>query len=138
MIDYTILITRADCDTATAELDFELKTFSTRDATLDLADERGDRAQASASAQLASLDGRIAAAENLLAATGIAAELREATTDDLALLRAQRTKLDKRTRQQGGVRRFLAAVDAQQVADQVATLTAARAGVAAHRATLPA
>ena len=138
MIDYQLLTTQAECDAATAELDFELKTYSTRDANLDLADERGERAQTSATAQLAALDGKIAAAQNLLAAPGIADELRDTTTDDLALLQAQRTKLAKRTRQQAGVRRFLSSVDAQQVADQVATLTAARAGVAAHRATLSA
>lgn len=138
MIDYALLTTQAECDTATAELDFELRTFSTRDANLDLADERGERAQASAAAQLAALDGKIAAALNLLAAPGIDPALQETTTDDLALLQAQRTKLAKRTRQQAGVRRFLASVDAQQVADQVATLTAAKTGVAAHRATLPA
>ena len=137
MINYSLLTSRAECDAATTELDFELKTFSARDLNLDVADDRGERAQASGTAQLAALDGKIAAAQSLLAATGIAPDLHDATTDDLALLQAQRTKLAKRTRQQAGVARFLAAVDAQQVADQVATLTAAKAGVATRRAALP-
>ena len=137
MINYSLLTSRAECDAATTELDFELKTFSARDLNLDVADDRGERAQASGTAQLAALDGKISAAQSLLAAPGIAPDLHDATTDDLALLQAQRTKLAKRTRQQAGVARFLAAVDAQQVADQVATLTAAKAGVATRRAALP-
>lgn len=138
MIDYSLLTTRAECDEATADLDFELLTFTTRDANLDLADQRADRSKASGTDQLAQLDGKITAAESLLAATGIAASLRDATTDDLALLRAQRTKLAKRTRLTTGTTRFLATVDAQQIADQVATLTTAKTGVATHRATLTA
>jgi hypothetical protein len=136
MIDYALLTDRAECDAATADLDFELLTSTTRDANLDLADLRADRSQASSTGQLAVLDGKITAAESLIAATGIAPALLEATTDDLALLRAQRTKLAKRNRLSTGTTRFLASVDAQQIADQVATLTAAKAGVVTHRATL--
>ncbi|GAA4365253.1 hypothetical protein GCM10023185_35410 [Hymenobacter saemangeumensis] len=136
MIDYALLTTRAECDTATTELDFELLTYTTRDANLDLADMRADRSLSSTAGQLALLDGRISAAQNLLAAPGIDAALLEKTTDDLALMRAQRTKLAKRNRLSTGTTRFLASVDAQQISDQVATLTAAKAGVAAHRATL--
>lgn len=138
MVDYTLLTNRAECDAATADLDFELLTYTTRDANLDLADLRADRSQATSTGQLALLDGKITAAESLLAATGIAPALLEATTDDLALLRAQRTKLAKRNRLSTGTTRFLASVDAQQVTDQVATLTTAKAGVVAHRATLSA
>ncbi|MBC8085505.1 MAG: hypothetical protein H7Z21_20085 [Hymenobacter sp.] len=138
MIDYLLLTTRAECDVATAELDFELLTFTTRDANLDLADLRADRNQASGTSQLAQLDSKIAADESLIAAPGIDAALLEATIDNLALQRAQRTKLAKRTRLSTGTSRFLASVDAQQVSDQVATLTAAKTGVATHRATLPA
>ncbi|MGI4874642.1 MAG: hypothetical protein ACRYFX_26090 [Janthinobacterium lividum] len=49
----------------------------------------------------------------------------------------QRTRRAKRTRLSTGVIRLLAVVDAEQVARQVATLTDVKAGIAAHRATLP-
>ena len=58
MIAYALLTTRAECDAATADLDFELLTFTTRDANLDLADLRADRSQATSTGQLALLDGK--------------------------------------------------------------------------------
>ncbi|AMR27014.1 hypothetical protein A0257_07760 [Hymenobacter psoromatis] len=73
----------------------------------------------------------------MLAAPGIDAGLTE-TTDELAALQVQRTRLAKRGRLSTGVTRFLAVVDSEQVAQQVATLTTVKAGIAAHRATLPA
>ncbi|SHK39998.1 hypothetical protein [Hymenobacter psychrotolerans] len=137
-LKYDTLTTRAECDAALAEVEFELKTYLTRDATGELADERADRTQASTSSQLARVEARIASSEAVLATAGIDDETRETTTDELAALRVQRTRLAKRQRQATGLARFLAAVDAEQVAQQVATLSSVKDGIAAHRATLAA
>ena len=137
-MDYSSLTTRAECDTATTEVDFEMRTFASRDTAGDLAGERAERTQASTASQLAKVDAKIASANAVLAAPGIDADLQETTTDELAALQVQRTKLVKRGRLSTGVVRFLAVVDAEQVAQQVATLTAVKAGIATHRATLTA
>ena len=137
-MEYTSLTTRAECDTATAEIDFELKTFTIRDASIDLADERADRTKASTTSQLAKIDAKIASNTALLAVPSIDADTRETATDELAAYQVRRTALAKRNRLATGVTQFLADVDAEQVATQVATLTTIKAGIVAHRATLPA
>ena len=137
-MDYSSLKTREECDLAKAEVEFERRTFANRDEDADIADVRAGRTQASTTSQLAKVEARIASANAVLAAPGIDAELQETTTDALAALQVQRTRLEKRQRQSSGLARFLAAVDAEQVAAQVAALTAIIAGIDAHRATLPA
>ncbi len=136
--DFTLLTTRAECDAATAEAEFELKTFSTRDANIGLADERADRTQTSTASQLAQVDAKIASNTALLAVAALDADTRETATDELAALHVRRTGLAKRNRLATGVTRFLATVDAAQIAAQVATLTSVKAGIATRRATLPA
>ncbi|MDO7876794.1 hypothetical protein Q5H93_18760 [Hymenobacter sp. ASUV-10] len=137
-MDYSSLKTREECDLAKAEVEFERRTYANRDEDADIADVRAGRTQASTTSQLAKVEARIASANAVLAAPGIDAELQETTTDELAALQVQRTRLVKRQRQSSGLARFLAAVDAEQVAAQVATLTTIIAGIDAHRATLPA
>ncbi|TYZ09315.1 hypothetical protein FY528_11260 [Hymenobacter lutimineralis] len=137
-LDYTTLSDRAQCDAATAEVDFELRSFSVRDSNLDLADERAERTQTSTAAQLARVEAKIASNDILLATAGIDEETRETATDERAALLVQRTRLQKRARQAQGVSRFLADVDVEQIAKQVEVLTAVKAGIATHRATLPA
>ncbi|GAA4356790.1 hypothetical protein GCM10023185_20930 [Hymenobacter saemangeumensis] len=138
MPSYSLLTDRSLCDTAIAEVDFELKTYTTRDAVGELADDRASRTQTSTAAQLASVNAKIAVADAVLAAPGIDDELRETTTDERAALLVRRTALSKRNRQASGVTRFLAELDAEQIDGQVAILNAARAGIVTHRATLPA
>ena len=135
---YATLTDRAMCDAALAEVNFELKTFATRDANLELADDRADRSQTSTAAQLAKVNAKIATQDILLATPGLDAETLETAGDERAALLVQQKRLTKRGQQSSGVSRFLADVDAQQIADQVATLTAVRDGITAHRATLPA
>ena len=112
-MDFSALTTRAECDAATAEVAFELRTFTARDVVADVSGERADRSQASTSTELAKTDTKIANAQALLAAPGISAETREEATDELAALQVQRTRLAKRQRQAGGLPRFLALVDAE-------------------------
>ncbi|WP_046245332.1 hypothetical protein [Hymenobacter terrenus] len=137
-MDYSSPTTWAECDEAKEELDFELKTFTVRDASLDLAFERADRSKASTSSELAKVDSKIASNTALLGVASIDAQTREEATDELAALQVRRTTLTKRKRLTTGVVRFLGEVDAEQIASQVATLTAIRDGIAPHRATLSA
>ncbi|MFD2787302.1 hypothetical protein [Hymenobacter rubripertinctus] len=136
--DYALLTTRAECDAATADVTFELKTFSYRDTGLDIADERASRSQISGAAALAKKDGEILIAQGQAALAGLSAEQQQDANDALELLQAQRKKIMKGNRTSAGTDRFLSTVDAAQVQSQVDVLTAVLSGIAAHRATLPA
>lgn len=137
-LDYTILTDRAQCDQATEEIDFELKAFSARDLNADVADDRADRSKTTTTIQLAKVNGEIASLDYRLAQPGLDATVLTDLGDEREAFVVQRKKLMKRNAQVTGVERFLAAVDVEQIAQQVATLTQVKAGIAAHRATLPA
>ena len=136
--DYSFLTTWAECDAAKADVEFELKTFSYRDTGLDLAGERASRSQTSGAAALAKKDSDILAAQNQAAVAGLTPQQKQDADDEVELLQAQRKKIVKANRVSAGTDRFLATVDAAQVQGQVDVLTAALAGIAARRATLPA
>ena len=135
-MDYSSLTNWAICDAAKAEIEFELKTFTTREAVGELADTRIERTKSSTTAQLTAVNSKIAAADILLSTTGIAPDLLERTTDDRAALLVRRTTLTKRGRNTAGLDHFLSDVDAEQVDAQVAKLTTIKDGIATHRATL--
>jgi predicted aminopeptidase len=136
-LDYSTLTDRAMCDKASEEIDFELLTFSAHDVNDNLADKRTERTQSSTTSQLAVVEAKIASKQAILAATGIDDDTRENTQTELDTLLIQRRKLQKRGRQASGYKEFLADVDAEQNAAQVALLTSIKAGIAQHRATLP-
>jgi|GEM_PF-1550818 len=137
-LDYTLLATIAECDEATAEVDYELLTYTTRDANIDLSEVRADRTQASVTAQLNALNTTIASTEAILGLTTIDPETRakNALEHDNAV--GQRNKLLKRAKQTTNVTHFLADVKVEQIEKQVEMLTAAKAGIAARRAVLAA
>ncbi len=137
-VDYSLLTDRAMCDAATAEINFELKTYTTRVAQGELTDTRTERTATSTTAQLARVNAQIATQDILLATPGLDADTLSVAADEHAALLVRRTALTKRNRLASGLDRFLADVDTDQVAAQVATLTTAKEGVATRRAALPA
>ena len=136
--DYSLLTTWAECDAATADVTFELKTFSYRDAGLEITGERAGRSQASGAAALAKKDGEILGAQGQAAVPGLTPQQQQDANDAVELLQAQRKKIMKANRVSAGTARFLGTVDAAQVQGQVDVLTAALKGIADRRATLPA
>ncbi|SDY58086.1 hypothetical protein [Hymenobacter psychrophilus] len=136
--DYTLLTNWAECDAATADVNFELKTYSYRDTGLDLADERADRSQASGAAALAKKDGEILTAQGQAALPSLTPQQQQDALDVVELLQSERKKIMRGNRTSAGTARFLKTVDAAQVQAQVDVLTAVLAGIATQRATLPA
>lgn len=136
--DYSLLTTWAECDAATADVTFELKTFSYRDTGLDLAGERASRSQASGAAALAKKDSEILVAQGQAAVPGLTPQQQQDALDAVELLQAQRKKIMKNNRASVGTDRFLSTVDAVQVQGQVDVLTDALAGIATRRAQLSA
>ncbi|MDO7874422.1 hypothetical protein Q5H93_06730 [Hymenobacter sp. ASUV-10] len=136
--DYSFLTTWAECDAASEDVTFELKTFSHRDTGLDIADERADRSLASGTAALAKKDSEILIAQGQAALPGLSAEAQQDAADKVELLQAQRKQIVKRNRVSKGTDRFLGTVDAFQVQKQVEALTQVLAGIATRRAQLTA
>lgn len=132
-LDYTKLTTRAQCDEATAEVDYRLLTFTTRDANTTLADTRTTRTKTSASAQLDEVNGEILSAESILALPTTSAKTREAKTDELEALRLQKKRLEKRTRLDTGFDAFIDDVNEEQNDTLTTLLTTIKAGFAQRR-----
>lgn len=138
ILDYTTLKDHAQCDAATAEVDFELLSFTVRDVTSDLDDKRAERLQSTSTTQLAAVELKITSVEAILALTSITEEEREEKDNELGGLKKQRKKLQKRLLQVSGVSEFLTDVDIIQNEQQVELLTEVKAGIARHRDTLSA
>jgi len=132
-IDYSVLETIEDCDKADKEVDFELKTFNTRDANLDLADDRADRSQGNTAAQLSKVNGEIANLDYRLAQPGLDAQTLADLSDEREAYVVQRKKLEKRNRQTKGAARLLADVDTGQIDIQITFLQQVKAGIAVRR-----
>ncbi|WP_156176333.1 hypothetical protein [Hymenobacter terrenus] len=135
-IDYTILTDLAQCDAADADVTFELKTFAARDINADVADERADRSKTDITAQLSKVTGEISSLDYRLAEPGLDAKVLSDLTDEREALVVLRKKLTKCSQQVTGTNRFLAQVDVEQIAQQVALLTTVKAGIATRRAAL--
>ena len=135
-VDYALLTDRAMCDAATAEIDFELKTFTTREAQGGLTDTRSTRTATTTTAELAKTNSLIASKDVLLATPGLDAVTLQDAADERAALLVHRTALTKRGRLTSGLDRFLTEVNGAQIDTQVTTLTTIKAGIATHRATL--
>lgn len=132
-LDYSKLINHAQCDEATAEVDYRLLTFTTRDANTILADTRTTRTKTSASARLDEVNGEILSAESILALPTTSAKTREEKTDELAALRVQKKRLEKRARQDTGFDAFIDDVDQEQNDTLTTLLTTIKAGIARRR-----
>ncbi|PJJ58946.1 hypothetical protein [Hymenobacter chitinivorans] len=126
------------CDEATAEIDFQIKTYTTQEAQSELTDTCAKWTATRKAAKLVKMNARIASQDILLATPGLdAATLQEATNERAALL-VQRTGLSKTKSLASGVTRFFIGVDTELMAQQVAKLTTVKQGIAVHRDTLSA
>lgn len=136
--DKNLLTSHAECDEATAELDAELDTLQHRDDTIAYHDRQDGRVATKTASRLAVLGARIASYTTTLAQPDLDATTRRTVEDQLLTATYQKTKLTNRAAARTGAAAFLADVDAEQVARQVAALTEAKALVATRRAELPA
>ena len=116
---------QAECDEALADLAAELDTYQHRTTNLDYADRRADRVVTDVSAQLAGVNAEIAAYTAILATPSLTASLRKTNESKLRRANDRKDNLAERGQARTGSAAFLAAVDAEQVVAQVATLTGA-------------
>lgn len=135
-IAYAALTTFALCDAATRKLTFRVKSLTTRDAVLDLAEDRADLSQEAIAAQLLKVNGQLAEVAFKLTQPGLDPVATATLTDDEDALKIQRRRLERRATQVAGLDEFLADVDAEEVDVRVAKLEQVLAGIVAHRATL--
>ena len=130
------LTTRAECDDALKGLTAELATYQHRDSNTTYADGLAQTRATTTAGRLAKATDDVAHYTIEAARAGLTpTELRRAQ-GALITATAQHGRLALATTAQTGSEAYLADVDADQIDAQIATLTAAKTGVTAHRATL--
>ncbi len=134
----TTLTTRAQCDEALASLAAEVRTYQHRNTNLAFADETATLNQADTATQLAGATASVTFFTDSLARPNLPTAEKKRLESQLLTARYRFDRLTAQSGTQTGSAAYLADVDADQVAAQVAVLTAAQAAVTAHRATLPA
>jgi hypothetical protein len=137
-LDLTLLTTKAECDDALADLAAELDGYQHRTANLDYAATQADRSTADVAARLAGVQAEIDSYTAMLNVPNMPAALKKQTESKLRRATDRKDNLAERSQARTGAAAFLAAVDAEQVAAQVATLTSAQAAVSSRKAALPA
>ncbi len=137
-LDLTLLTTKAECDEVLSSLEAELDTYTHRDGNLDYADRQSGRINTDVAARLAGVNAEIAAYTAIAATPGLTPLMQKANASNLRRANDRKDNLSERGEKHTGSAAFLADVDADQIAAQVATLTAAQTAVTAHKATLPA
>ena len=137
-LDLTLLTTKAECDTVLADLAAELDTYQQRDSTLDYQDRQATRTKDEVTARLAGVNAEIAAYTAILATPNLTDTLRKQNESKLRRATDRKDNLSERGDSRAGAAAFLAAVDADQIAAQVAVLTGAQTQVTTRKAALPA
>lgn len=136
-LDLTLLTTKAECDDALADLQAELDGYQHRSGNLSFAATQAGRSTADVTARLAGVQAEIDSYTAMLNVPNMPAALKKQTESKLRRATDRKDNLTERGEARTGAAAFLAAVDAEQVAAQVATLTSAQAAVSTHKATLP-
>ncbi|UOQ99512.1 hypothetical protein MUN81_08475 [Hymenobacter sp. 5317J-9] len=136
--DLNLLTTKAECDTVLADLAAELDTYQHRDSALDYADRQATRTKDDVTARLAGVEAEIAAYTAILATPNLTATLRTQNESKLRRANDRRDNLTERGQSRAGAAAFLASIDADQIAAQVAILSDAQAQVTTRKAALPA
>ena len=137
-LDVPLLTTKAECDEALAGLAAELETYQHRTDNLDYAAGQADRTLGDVTARLAGAQAEIDSYTAMLNVPNMPAALKKQTESRLRRAHDRKDNLSERSQARTGSPAFLAAVDAEQVAAQVATLTGAQQAVATRKAALPA
>ena len=136
--DLTLLTTKAECDEALTDLQTELEAYQHRTVNLDYTDRQAGRTLDDVTARLAGVQAEIDSYTAMLNTPNVPAALKKQTESKLRRATDRKDNLAERGQARTGAAAFLANVDAEQVAAQVATLTSAQTAVADHKGTLPA
>ena len=137
-LDLTLLTTKAECDDALADLQAELEAFQHRDNNLDYAAGVSGRTNAGVTARLAGVQAEIDSYTAMLNTPNMPVALKKQTESKLRRANDRKDNLAERNEARTGTAAFLAAVDTEQVAAQVATLISAQQAVSTRKAALPA
>ncbi|WP_400193045.1 hypothetical protein [Hymenobacter sp. B81] len=133
-----LLTTPALCEDAQTELQLEIDDLTLRQANYDHRDGKATIRAADMAAEITILDQDITDLTNQLANMAADSRYRPRREAELRAAVKRRGDLAAALDSNGPVAVFRLAVDARQVAVQVAELNLAKAALAAHRASLPA
>ena len=133
-----LLTTRALCDEATAELDTELDELTFRQTTYDHRNDKAADRATDLGEEITILDQDITSLNSQLDTLAADSKYRPRREAVRRAATTRRGDLGAAQTTRGPVAAFRLAVNARQVAAQLAELTQAKTEVAVHRATLPA
>lgn len=136
--DTNLLTTKAECDSTLASLTKEKGAYEHRDYNQSYADTQATDRATTLTAQLAKATDDVAHYTTEAARTGLTPAEQRAAQRALIAATARQSNLQLSTAAVSGPSAYLADVDADQVAAQVATLDAAIRAVTTRKAALPA
>lgn len=137
-IDVTLLLTQADCDAVTTELDKRLRLLENREENYGYQDEVGSERAQELTQELSGLNARVPFLTTYLGTLTAGTEEHERTTDELRRATDRRDHLAAQQRKRGGVKAVLSQSARKETQGRSASLEEDKATVATHRATLPA
>lgn len=137
-LDLIKITTQAECDALTKVIDIKLDRYQHRDQSLDFGDRQHQRATESREERLNDAEAEIISANAILAAPNVTDKRRTEAENDLRSATFKRDTLLARMQAEDDVDAVLEDLEIEQIDAQVAILTAARAQILAHRATLSA
>ncbi|SHJ42803.1 hypothetical protein SAMN02745146_3135 [Hymenobacter daecheongensis DSM 21074] len=137
-IDVTLLLTRAQCDEVTKELDKRLRRLDNKEQNYDYQDEVGGEFATDLNQELTGLNLRIANFDSYLATLTAGTPEHDRTTDDRRKADDRRGDIQAQQRKRGGPKVVLGQSALKETQSRSASLEEDKAAVVAHRATLSA
>ena len=137
-IDVSLLLTRAQCDDVTEELDKRLRKLTNSEQNYDYQDEIGSERATELNQELAGLNGRIANFDAYLPTLTAGTDEFNRTTDERRKADDRRGDILAMQRTRGGVKAVLSQSALKETQSRAVSLQQDKAAVVTHRATLAA
>ncbi|MCC2547386.1 hypothetical protein LJY25_13100 [Hymenobacter sp. BT175] len=137
-INVSLLLTRAECDEVTKELDKRLNRLDIREQNYDYQKEIGTERATDLSEEKTGLNQRITFLSGYLLTLTAGTDEHEKTTDDLRKSNARLGEVEALMRKEGGAKAVLGQSILKETQGRSTSIEEDKADVVAHRATLTA
>ncbi|TGE12248.1 hypothetical protein [Hymenobacter elongatus] len=137
-IDVTLLLTRAQCDAVTTELDKRLRRLDNREQNFDYQDEISTERASELNAELIGLNNRITNLDTYLPTLAEGSKEHERSTDERRKADDRRGDIGAMLGKRGGVKAVLGQSALKETLSRSTSLEDDKTTVATHRASLAA
>ncbi|WP_046247517.1 hypothetical protein [Hymenobacter terrenus] len=138
VLNYNLLLTYADCDQATADVDFKLVGLAADDAVDTATDARATRTQTTVGTQLGTVNRELASLDFQLTDPNLDTATQDELRSKRKALEVRQEGLQKRNATVTGPKRFLDDATNEEVDLLVTFWTNVKAGIATRRSVLSA